>query len=52
MSHSLFSQNPWYSADIMRSYKPDFTPRVAVILGPGLGALADQLEAASAISYE
>lgn len=44
MSHSLFSQNPWYSADIIRSYKPDFTPRVAFILGSGLGALADQIE--------
>ena len=52
MSHSLFSQNPWYSADIIRSYKPDFTPRVAFILGSGLGALADQIEDAVAISYE
>ena len=52
MSHSLFSQNPWYSADIIRGYKPDFTPRVAFILGSGLGALADQIEDAVAISYE
>lgn len=52
MSHSLFSQNPWYSADIIRGYKPDFTPRVAFILGSGLGALAEQIEDAVAISYE
>jgi xanthosine phosphorylase len=32
--------------------KPDFTPRVAFILGSGLGALADQIDDAVAISYE
>ena len=52
MSDTLFSQNPWYSADIIRGYKPDFTPRVAFILGSGLGALAEQIEDAVAISYE
>lgn len=52
MSHTLFSQNPRYSADIIRGYKPDFTPRVAFILGSGLGALAEQIEDAVAISYE
>lgn len=46
-----FSQNPWYSADIIRAHKPDFTPRVAFILGSGLGALAEQIEDAVAISY-
>lgn len=50
MSDTLFSQNPWYSADIIRGYKPDFTPRVAFILGSGLGALAEQIEDAVAIS--
>lgn len=52
MTHSHFSQNPWNSADIIRGYKPDFTPRVAFILGSGLGALAEQIEDAVAISYE
>lgn len=51
MTHTLFSQNPWYSADIIRAHKPDFTPRVAFILGSGLGALAEQIEDAVAISY-
>jgi xanthosine phosphorylase len=46
------SNNPWYCADIIRAAKPDFTPRVAFILGSGLGALADQIENAVAISYE
>lgn len=40
MTDSHFSQNPWNSADIIRGYKPDFTPRVAFILGSGLGALS------------
>ena len=52
MTDSHFSQNPWNSADIIRGYKPDFTPRVAFILGSGLGALAEQIEDAVAISYE
>lgn len=47
-----FSQNPFYAADIIRAYKPNFTPRVAFILGSGLGALAEQIEDAVAISYE
>ena len=46
------SNNPWYCADIIRAAKPDFTPRVAFILGSGLGALADQIDDAVAISYE
>ena len=51
MTHTLFSQNPWYSADIIRAHKPDFIPRAAFILGSGLGALAEQIEDAVAISY-
>lgn len=49
MTHS---NNPWYSADIIRAHKPNFTPRVAFILGSGLGALASQIEDAVAISYD
>ncbi len=52
MTDSLFSQNPVWCVDIIRRYKPDFTPRVAFILGSGLGALAEQIEDAVAISYE
>ncbi|MBK1749997.1 MAG: purine-nucleoside phosphorylase, partial [Escherichia coli] len=52
MSQARFSHNPLYCVDIIKTYKPDFTPRVAFILGSGLGALADQIENAVAISYE
>jgi len=31
---------------------PGFAPRIALVLGSGLGPLADQVEAATAISYE
>ena len=51
MTQPHFSQNPWYCADIIRRHKPDFTPRVVFILGSGLGALAEQIEDAVAISY-
>lgn len=46
------AQNPFTAADIIRASKPDFTPKVAFILGSGLGALAEQIEDAVAISYE
>lgn len=46
------SNNPWFSADIIRAAKPDFTPRVAFILGSGLGALAEQIVDAVVLSYE
>ena len=52
MSQVQFSHNPLFCIDIIKTYKPDFTPRVAFILGSGLGALADQIENAVAISYE
>ncbi len=52
MSQVQFSHNPLFCIDIIKTYKPDFTPRVAFILGSGLGALADQIENAVAISYD
>lgn len=52
MTVAHFSDNPLYCVDIIHSYKPDFTPRVAFILGSGLGALAEQIDDAVAISYE
>lgn len=38
MPHALFSHNPEYCVDIIHAHKPAFTPRVAFILGSGLGA--------------
>lgn len=49
MTHS---NTPWHCADIIRAAKPTFTPRVAFILGSGLGALADRIDDAVAIPYE
>lgn len=49
MTHS---NNPWHCADIIRAAKPNFTPRVAFILGSGLGALADRIDDAVTLSYE
>src|SRR5690606_10500439 len=52
MIPSQLSSHPFTCADIIRARKPDFTPRVAFILGSGLGALADQIVDAVAISYD
>ncbi|MBI3522996.1 MAG: xanthosine phosphorylase [Betaproteobacteria bacterium] len=39
------------AAETIRTAKPDFSPRAAIILGSGLGALAEQLEDATSISF-
>lgn len=51
MTATLFS-HPDACAEIIRAHKPNFTPRVAFILGSGLGALADQIVDAVALSYQ
>lgn len=51
MTATLFS-HPDACAEIIRAHKPNFIPRVAFILGSGLGALADQIVDAVAISYQ
>lgn len=40
------------AADYIRQVRPDFTPRVGLVLGSGLGVLADLLEDKTVISYE
>lgn len=52
MRSTHLSQNPYHCLNIIHAYKKDFTPRVAFILGSGLGALAEQIEHAVEISYE
>ena len=47
----MSSNTPFEAADIIRARKPGFTPRVALILGSGLGVLAEQMTDAVAISY-
>jgi xanthosine phosphorylase len=51
MTPSQFSNTPYEAADVIRARKPGFTPRVALILGSGLGGLAEQLQDAVSISY-
>jgi xanthosine phosphorylase len=47
----MLSNTPFEAADVIRARKPGFTPRVALILGSGLGVLAEQMADAVAISY-
>jgi len=51
MTIHQFSNTPFEAADVIRARKPGFTPRVALILGSGLGVLAEQLTDAVSISY-
>ena len=47
------SQNaPFEAADLIRSRKPGFVPRVAMILGSGLGVLAEQMQDAVTIRFD
>lgn len=52
MSRSIVNDTPYEAAAMLLAAKPDFTPRIAMILGSGLGALADKLDDKIAISYE
>ncbi|MCR9213859.1 MAG: purine-nucleoside phosphorylase [Proteobacteria bacterium] len=43
---------PQAAADFVKETAPGFTPRVGIILGSGLGGLADQIEVVASISYD
>ncbi len=47
----MLSNTPFEAADIIRARKPGFEPRVALILGSGLGVLAEQMTDAVSISF-
>ncbi|SFC00060.1 xanthosine phosphorylase [Massilia yuzhufengensis] len=47
----MFSNTPFEAADVIKARKPGFAPRVALILGSGLGVLAEQMTDAVSISY-
>jgi xanthosine phosphorylase len=47
----MVSNTPFQAADIIRARKPGFQPRVALILGSGLGVLAEQMTDAVSISF-
>ncbi len=46
------NNHPFEAADIIRAKKPGFTPRVALILGSGLGVLAEQMSDAVSIGFD
>ena len=46
------SNAPFEALKVFQQRMPDFTPRVAMVLGSGLGALAEQITEAVTISYE
>ena len=46
------SNAPFEALKVFQQRIPDFTPRVAMVLGSGLGALAEQITEAVTISYE
>nr|WP_318383207.1 xanthosine phosphorylase [uncultured Enterobacter sp.] len=51
MSLSVNNDTPYEAATLLQNAKPGFTPRIALILGSGLGALADRMEDKTVISY-
>ena len=52
MSPSLLNNAPYEAVEVLRAAKPGFTPRIALILGSGLGALADRMDNKTTLSYE
>jgi xanthosine phosphorylase len=46
------NNTPFEAADIIRARKPGFAPRVAMILGSGLGVLAEQMVDAVSIGFD
>ena len=47
----MVNNTPFEAADLIRSRLPGFAPRVALILGSGLGVLAEQMADAVTISF-
>ena len=47
----MFSNTPFDAAEVIKARKPGFAPRVALILGSGLGVLAEQMNEVVSISY-
>ncbi len=47
----MFSNSPFEAAEVIKARKPGFAPRVALILGSGLGVLAEQMTDTVSISY-
>ena len=43
--------NPHIAADYVKQVAPGFSPRVGIVLGSGLGGLADKIETLVSIDY-
>lgn len=52
MSPSILNNAPYEAVEVLRAAKPGFAPRIALILGSGLGALADRMDNKTTLSYE
>lgn len=52
MSLSVINDTPYEAAEILKAAKPGFAPRIAMILGSGLGVLADKFDNKTVVSYE
>ncbi|VGG59226.1 Xanthosine phosphorylase [Klebsiella quasipneumoniae] len=52
MSHFITNDTPYKAVEILNAAKPGFKPRIAFILGSGLGVQADKLDNKTVISYE
>lgn len=52
MSFSHCNNFPFHAAELLRAAKPGFQPRIAFILGSGLGVLADRMENKTTVSYQ
>lgn len=52
MSFTVINDTAYDAADILRAAKSDFHPRIALILGSGLGGLADRMDNITTLSYE
>ncbi len=48
----MSADTPFEAAEIIRAHAPCFQPRVALILGSGLGALAEQMTDAVSIGFD
>lgn len=51
MSCSVINDSPFDAVKVLRQSKPEFRPRIAFILGSGLGAFADRLEDKVTVPY-
>ncbi|MGK0601481.1 xanthosine phosphorylase [Yokenella regensburgei] len=52
MSQPVLNNTPYEAVEVLRAARPDFHPRIALILGSGLGVLADRMDNKTTVSYQ